>query len=313
MPTLPGAPPDPVTRQPKRTASGDKPGRRLRILMYHGVGVPDFPADAFRRQLARLAARYDLLNIDQALQSLASDRQPKRAQMLLTFDDGLRNNLQVAYPALVEMNIPAVFYVCPGLIESRGWLWNHEARARLHALAAGQRERLAADAGAPAVDVEAFVEWMKGLPAVRCQDVLANLRERTATFSPSDAQRRCYDLMTWDELGTLDPRIVTVGSHTLSHPIMTGLEADQLAQEVQVSRDWLETRLKRPVRHFCYPNGANNPAVRNAVAQNYDSAVSTDKGYARAGDDPHGLRRIGATPKRANMLWRLHRRYPAAR
>jgi peptidoglycan/xylan/chitin deacetylase (PgdA/CDA1 family) len=321
MPPLPGAPRDTVTPQPEAATHGSKPARtpwsgmfgaRMRILMYHGVGVADFPAAAFRRQLARLAARYEMLSIEQALQALASDRLPRRAQMLLTFDDGLRNNLQVAYPALVAMNLPAVFYVCPGLIESRAWLWNHEARARLHALAADQRERLAADVGAPSAQVEPWVDWMKWLPVARCGEVLAMLRERTSSFTPSDEQRRRYDLMDWNELATLDPRIVTIGSHTLTHPIMTGLESDQLAHEVQASRSWLEDRLKRPVRHFCYPNGANNPAVRRVVAAAYDSAVSTDKGYARAGDDPHGLRRIGATPKRANMLWRLHRRYPAA-
>lgn len=286
---------------------------RLRIMMFHGVGVPDYPAEAFASQVARLAQRYQIVSVDQALQSLSSDRRPARPQMLLTFDDGLRNNHRVAYPVLARLGLPAVFYVCPGLIETGSWLWNHDARERLRSLPAVARQALAAQLQAPAAATETIVDWMKSLPAPHCSESLARIRAASADFSPSPLQRNCFDLMSWDELAELDPSYVTIGSHTLSHPILTGLAEGQLQHEVRDSRRWLEERLRRPVAHFCYPNGSTNTAVHAAVAGTYDSAVTTHYGYVVAGDDPHSLRRIGATPKRANLTWNLHRRYAKAR
>ena len=287
--------------------------RRLRIMMFHGVGVPDYPARAFARQIEQFARRYELVGIDQALQSLHSDRAPARPQMVLTFDDGLRNNHRAAYPVLARLRAPAVFYVCPALIDAGQWLWNHEARERLRSLSPPACAALAQRLQAPAGGVEAVVEWMKGLPVDRCRELQERIRSATPDFRPSAQQRERFDLMSWDELADLDPSVVTIGSHTLSHPILTGLAHAQLVDEVRASRQFLEERLRRPVTHFCYPNGANDPRVQAEVGKAYDSAVTTDYGYVLRGDDRHLLRRIAATPKAANMVWRLHRRYPAAR
>src|SRR5205814_4051599 len=90
-------------------------------------------------------------------------RRNGRPRVALTFDDGLRSNVEVAYPILRKLGLTATFYVCPGLIERGEWLWNHEARQRLLSLPQGSLKELAASIGAPA-EVEAFVEWLKTLP-----------------------------------------------------------------------------------------------------------------------------------------------------
>lgn len=291
----------------------DAGGWRLRIMMFHGVGVPDYPALTFAKQLESLTRRYEVVSIDRALQTLHSDCPPRRPLMVLTFDDGLRNNYRVAYPLLCRLGLPAVFYVCPALIDVATWLWNHEARERLHSLVPAERNALAENLGSPSSDSNSIVEWMKTLPIDECHARLDVVRSATKGFVPSRLQRDCFDLMSWQELSDLDPGLITVGSHTLSHPILTRLSSEQLDHEVRKSRQWLEDRLQRNVSHFCYPNGTNSPAVRAAVTGAYDSAVTTHYGYVRPGDDAHLLRRIAATPKRANLVWRLHRRYPAAR
>lgn len=283
---------------------------RLRIMMFHGVGVPGYSAAAFAGQLRRLSRWYQIVGIEQALQTLQTDRPLERPQMLLTFDDGLRNNHRTAYPVLAKLGLPAVFYVCPALIEQGRWLWNHEARERLLSLAPDARAALACALGSPVAEPNPVVEWMKSLNADHCSEALERIRAATPKFQPSATQRECFDLMDWDELQSIDPALVTIGSHTLSHPILTGLAPQALDREIRDSRHWLEERLRRPVAHFCYPNGSNNAEVRRAVSGAYDSAVTTEYGQVRRGDDPHGLRRIAATPKSPNLLWRLHRRYP---
>lgn len=282
----------------------------VRILMFHEVGGEDYSTREFERQITYVRDRYDLVSIDEALEALATNQRHSPPKLLLTFDDGLRNHFQEVYPVLVRLVVPAVFYVCPGLIERQQWLWNHDARARIEALAPEARRRFTDEAGAPDGTPLATIEWLKLLPAPRRRDVTARLQELTPEFTPTAAQHQRFDLMSWAELLSLDPRLVTVGSHTLTHPILTGLEPEEAFKEVRASRDWLEDRLKRPVQHFCFPNGLTSPAVTASLNGIYRSAVTTVQRIARHGDDPMALPRLSAAKQLERLSWRLHRPTP---
>ena len=95
-----------------------------RILMYHGT--PRRDAAALERQLGLVKLAFPVVPLDELLKKKA-----RRARVALTFDDGLRSNVEVAYPILRKLGLAATFFVCPGLIERGQWLWNHEARGFL--------------------------------------------------------------------------------------------------------------------------------------------------------------------------------------
>ncbi len=269
----------------KRFESGDF------ILMYHGTPRQD--AARLAGQLRALAWFFDIV----PLAALAEPRRGRR-RAALTFDDGLRSNVTVAYPILRALGLTATFFLCPGLIEQDRWLWNHEARERLRSLPPAAIARLAAAVGAP-VPFEApqpFVMWMKTLGLARRHGVEAEIRSATAAFAPSDVQREQFDLAGWEELKALDPRVVTIGSHSATHPILTSLSADEIDAEVAVSRAWLEAELGRPVSDFCYPNGDFDARVLETARRHYERAVAVDGASLRSDADPHRLPRLAAHP-----------------
>src|SRR5205814_6959228 len=153
-------------------------------------------------------------------------------------------------------------------------------------------------------EVEAFVEWMKTLDIARRRKVEAQIRRATPRFAPTDEQRAEYDLATWQELKALDPRVVTIGSHTMSHPILTSLTADETDAELRESRTRLEARLQRPATLFCYPNGDLNDAALSSARRYYRCAVTVDPGTVPAGADPHRLPRFAAHPRGSRRLAR---------
>ena len=114
-------------------------------------------------------------------------------------------------------------------------------------------------------------------------------------------------MMTWDDLAAMDPDVVSVGAHTMTHPVLTRLEPADAAREIRESGRQLEGRLTRLVEHFCYPFGAWNPAVAGHARPCYAAAVTSDAGRVRAGDDLYGLPRVSATPRLSLLAWRLHR------
>ena len=265
--------------------------------MYHGT--PRADAAALERQLRLVSMAFPVVSLDE----MTEVRKISRPRVALTFDDGLRNNVEVAYPILEKLGLPATFFVCPGLIDGEQWLWNHEARQRLLTLDSAERGELAAGVGAPG-EVEAFIEWMKTLDIARRREVEAEIRSATPGFNPTDAQRHEFDLAGWKELKSLDPRVVTIGSHTMTHPILTSLTTEETDSEMRESRFALEKRLEREVSSFCYPNGNLNDGALASARRYYRSAVTVEPGTVRDQADPHQLPRFAAHPRGMKRLVR---------
>lgn len=253
-----------------------------RILMFHGT--PRAQARELERQLRYLARRFKIVPLTEKLSP---------GTLALTFDDGLRSNVEVAYPILARLGLPATFFVCPGLIDERRWLWSYEARARLHRL------------GADLETTERRVQEMKrvSLPARRAME--ERLRRETPDFRPSAAEREAFDLAGWDELRSLDPALVAIGSHTLTHPILTTLEAAEVEREICGSRELLEQRLGRPVELFCYPNGDIDSTALALARRTYRVAVTVAPGAVQPGCDPLLLPRLAAPRGLLRLAWQI--------
>jgi peptidoglycan/xylan/chitin deacetylase (PgdA/CDA1 family) len=80
-------------------------------------------------------------------------------------------------------------------------------------------------------------------------------------------------LMTQRQIVDLATRGIDFGSHTVSHPRLTRLDAAEQEREVFDSKRTIEDLLGRPVRSFCYPHMDHNEHVRTLVR---------DAGYTRA-------------------------------
>ncbi len=86
-----------------------------------------------------------------------------------------------------------------------------------------------------------------------------------------------------------------IGSHTLTHPFLTRISREAAREEISASRKKLEDRFGSPVRHFCYPYGDWNPAIRELVLEaGYESACTTEFGVNTARTPAFELRRITA-------------------
>jgi peptidoglycan/xylan/chitin deacetylase (PgdA/CDA1 family) len=205
--------------------------------------------------------------------------------------------------------MPATFFVCPELVETETWLWNNEARCRLQTLSAPALNDLSKSLRAPNDSSERMIEWMKTLPLQQRREAEEIIQRATARFQPTAAQHAAFDMMSWDDLGSLDPRLITVGSHTMSHPILTTLSDQQIEAELAESRHSLEQYLQLPIDFFCYPNGSYDERAYEIAKKTYRAAVTTESGVVQQQQslDLHRLPRIPSAENAALTAWRLHR------
>jgi peptidoglycan/xylan/chitin deacetylase (PgdA/CDA1 family) len=89
------------------------------------------------------------------------------------------------------------------------------------------------------------------------------------------------ECMSWDELRDLAGRGWEVGSHTRSHPRLTALDDERLADELRGSLEDCEERLGEPCRSLAYPySDVDDRVVRAAGRAGYRFAGVVPRGPA---------------------------------
>ncbi len=280
---------------------------RPRILMYYRpIADGALPPAVFEAQLAWLKQHTELLPLRELLDRLQAGRCSGR-EVALTFDDGLENHAEVVWPLLQRERVPATIFVCPGLAEVQGHVWNLELRLRWNSLPLAARQSLADRLGLPSADDEVLITQAKGLGLAPRRALEAQVQAATPDWRPSERDRPRIRAMGWQALLAMDPALIDFGCQSMTHPILTHLSEAEAQVEIVDSRRLLEERLQRPVETFVYPNGDADAAVFQRVAAHYRAGFSSSPGFADAARDFTWIDRIPAAEDMARFLWRMHR------
>src|SRR5438128_416819 len=102
-------------------------GQRLIILNYHRATGGDL-----RSHLLYLRRHYRMLHLEEAIEELYSSSEKKqvsdpRTPLVLTFDDGYRDNYTHAFALARELQVPITIFLVPGYVESCAHFWWLEA------------------------------------------------------------------------------------------------------------------------------------------------------------------------------------------
>ncbi len=292
--------------------------RQPLILTYHRFSQgeePDrTPAAAFAEQLDYLAAHYEVVPLGELVARMnASESRPGGGKGLaaITIDDGYRDSYEIAYPLLRQRNLPAMVYVVTKFADGHCWIWTDKARylcARaesqwLTTRIGGQESWLElGDAASRRRTALRLNDLLKKLPEEAKESALERLAETLGVPLPATPPEELRSI-TWEQAREMDRNGVEIGSHTMTHPILTNIQEEQLRRELAGSRRQLEEILEREVTQFCYPNGDNDVRVQREVAQaGYRIAVTTVSGLNKRGDDPLTLRRIHTERDLAHFL-----------
>lgn len=285
---------------------------RLLVLGWHNAEpTPFFPsapgicARGLTRQLRAVRRMGTVVPLEDALDALAEGRPLPPRPIALTFDDGYRDNLEVALPVLRRLDLPATFYLVPGLLDRsvRAWwevlAW---AFARATALIVEWRgRRLTAGPGESSRQAMLGVaEAVKRLPRSAREAELDALIDALRPGGSEDEVAELY--LDWDGARALVDGGGTVGSHTMVHAILSEEPAGDQAADLVASRRILEDGLGVPVRTLAYPNGTaddyDERTLDAAAAAGYTGAVTTIDGWNDASTPRLELRRFVIEPTR---------------
>ncbi|MCE5254754.1 MAG: polysaccharide deacetylase family protein [Actinomycetia bacterium] len=119
----------------------------------------------------------------------------------------------------------------------------------------------------------------------------------TATFFVITETVGSQGQMSWDHLREMFAAGMSIQSHSVSHPDLTGVSDERLRSEVSDSRGAIAEITGEPGYVFCYPAGSYDPRVVAAVrAAGYVMAVTTDKGAPLSPDSVFEITRTRVQP-----------------
>ena len=291
--------------------------KSLTVLTYHRVGGPslasaldegvvDVDADQLDRQLEFLCSWFSPISVDDVLRFSGAGRTLPHNSLLVTFDDGYRDNHDVALPILLRRGVPATFFVATDYVEKRRLFWWDRIAAILKSSCVARVELDYPKHASLPLDDERKSESIRLAQRLvkDCHDVdlgrFFEALERAAdVVLESAAEQRLVEgaVMTWEHVVALRRAGMGVQSHTRTHRVLQTLSAERLDDELRGSRDALERVLGEPVRAVAYPVGktvSDAAHVRRAVLDaGYEIGFSNGTGVNRLRSfDPLDVRRV---------------------
>jgi len=268
-------------------------------------------AVGFACQLDFLMQHFDIVPLGALLRHGDRTSQRARPRCVITFDDGWRDNYDLALPILRRRNMPAAIYLSTDFIGTDRAFWHTEliylftrtdvpraltvdhGFARYPERVRHELSRLATIRPLSASDLDSLIETVKALCDEEIiDDLVQTLGHTVGLRRPFIPGRRFF--LDWEQVREMAAAGFEIGSHTCSHRILTRLAAGSANDELLRSKAVIERLVGVKVEHFAFPNEAGNDAlVRAAARAGYRTACVAEPVTGGGARGIQLLRRLG--------------------
>jgi peptidoglycan/xylan/chitin deacetylase (PgdA/CDA1 family) len=217
--------------------------------------------ETFIQQIDHLRAHYNPISLRDIVTWLDEGPPLPPRPALVTFDDGYRDNGEIAWPIMRDRGVPAVIFLATDHIGTgRPFSWD---LAAYFFSRTARRQPIVPLIGSVILDTTAhrdactaaWVDAVKRIPASKCVEAIARLSAALDVASPpKEMLRHLY--LDWSDVRRLAEQGVEFGGHTCTHPILTSLALDEANIEIEDSIRHLTAMLGSKPLGFAYPNGA---------------------------------------------------------
>jgi peptidoglycan/xylan/chitin deacetylase (PgdA/CDA1 family) len=167
----------------------------------------------------------------------------------IAVDDGDKSFYELIFPVLLKHQVPASLFVSPKSCATKVNFWFQEIDGY------DQLELKRISAQTLNVSLTALMKYsitsiLKGMSIKQIEGVISRYQEKVET------RKKEYQNITVDGLRVLDKSgLVSIGAHTMSHPILKNEDDLTCEREITQSINELSLLLGHKIRYFAYPNG----------------------------------------------------------
>jgi peptidoglycan/xylan/chitin deacetylase (PgdA/CDA1 family) len=292
------------------------------ILMYHRVAEPEIDpwglavsAAHFDEHMALLRASRTVMPLAELVDCYKCNVLPRNS-VAITFDDGYADNLANAKPILGRYGLPATLFLATGTVGSRTEYWWDElarlillnsdgldATVQIGAEAVTLRVLPGTDAGmagwrtwtGPKTQRQTtYLEVWRRLRLCSNAEIVAAMAMLRSQIGSSPPSEKDLPMSSVEIVALLADGLVELGGHTISHPVLPSLSADEQRREMADGKAACDDLSGRSVTGFAYPYGEFDERSARLVRDcGFEWACSTEaKGLGGPASDLFVLPRI---------------------
>ncbi len=285
-----------------------RPRNTITVLAYHTLESPRFLRNVlgihssesdFNAQINYIASHHTVLSMSELLSILSFRMSAPENAVVITFDDGYADVYNIAYPRMKALGLPGTVFLTTEAVTCQRSIWTNRLYGFIEA-AANRKVTIEFDGRKPlTVDLTDSHSRMIGALAV-CGMLKTMSPEERLTALHAVARALGVDpqfdpieqlpMLSWDQVAILHREGFTIGSHSVTHPILSMCSEERQWMELSESKQEIETRLNAPCRVLAYPNGQPGDIsdATRAIAKEcgYEAGFRFTAGPVRSGIDP---------------------------
>ena len=223
----------------------------------------------FRKQLEYLKSNCKVISLSELVTSIRIGKEISPETVVITFDGGFRNNFEVAFPILKEINLPATFFIPTGFIGTNQLIWQDQVAAAISVLVDSGRDFPVLNS----IEREIAIELKESFTKSKSKVLLARGVVAAIEFVAPQDRVNCIEeisfliegikfeeperfFMNWDEARECHAAGFEIGSLGRFGISLLELNKQELAEELHLSYETLFNNKIEPSRVFALPKGS---------------------------------------------------------
>lgn len=267
-----------------------KNSTRVFILAYHRIleksedflfdeDVISASPELFEDEMKFIKEHFSLINFKSLKENIENGKELPQNPLIVTFDDGYKDNYTNAFPILQKYNLTATIFLTVDYIGTNRIFWWDEVSYYVN----GEKKDI-----------------LDSLKSVSNKERIEKIEEfkKTAGCDVPDINFS-RQILNWEEVKEMSDNGIEFGSHTMTHPVLSKVEdKHEFEYEIKQSKKIIEEKIKKEVIVFSYPVGGENSFndnIKKSVKEaGYDFAVTYMHGVNRInnGFDKYALKRF---------------------
>ena len=230
-----------------------------------------------------IAKDYKFISLDRLYEVLKNQETVKK-YIVLTFDDGYKDNYDFAYPILKKYNIPFTIYITTSFPEMTAILWWYVLEDIVinndKVILSNNEEYLCKT---NKQKISSFIDIRKIIMHLNPNSFVKDLDLLLANYA-IDWKSKCEELaISWSQIQELSKdKLVTIAGHTINHYPLNKLTISKAKFEIVEANNLIESKIGKLVNHLAYPFGGiseiNQREIELVKSLNLKTAVTTRNG-----------------------------------
>ncbi|MCW3076762.1 MAG: hypothetical protein JWO32_1371 [Bacteroidetes bacterium] len=252
---------------------------RVPVLVFHKITAekdpvwPGIDPELFEKIIILLKQHYKILPLNALLTTSVSEL---KHACFITFDDGYKDYLQYAYPIMKKHEVHSSLFVLPHDLSNMGHIWTstiiffvkHYSFKEINNFFLAQSIKIEMHENMSAFAVNMCItKYFCELTQVQRIPIIKELQDK---FLKDNIVIE-NELLSFNELKTLDTNFVSVESHSLTHPSFKLESKEEFVEyELKHSKELIENELKTAVNCFAFPFSKWNNLSLSLVHKYYN-------------------------------------------